>query len=440
MSIPRVVIVGSGFGGLTAARTFRGAPVALTVIDRRNHHLFQPLLYQVATAALSPGDIAYPIRAILASQRNADVILADAVRIDVDRREVVLADGTVPYDRLIVATGATHSYFGHDEWEPFAPGLKSLEDALEIRRRILLAFERAERETDPVKRKELLTFAIVGGGPTGVELGGAIGEISREVLVEDFRSIDPREARIVLIEAGPRVLAQYGEDSSRRAEEALRRKGVEVRTGQAVRSIDTAGVVFGAERLDAATVLWAAGVAASPLARSLGAPLDRAGRVEVGPDLTVPGHPEIAVVGDLALLLRDGKPVPGTCPVAIQEGRHAAKNVLRAIARKPPLPFHYRDKGSMAVIGRAAAVVEIAGLHLSGIAAWLTWSLVHIFFLIGFRNRFVVMLEWAWTYATRGRGARLITGNIDGPAVPAQAGAVPPDSGKNEKNDVSASP
>jgi NADH dehydrogenase len=430
LSVLRVVIVGSGFGGLTAARTLRDAPVVLTVIDRRNHHLFQPLLYQVATAALSPGDIAYPIRAILAFQQNTEVILADAVRIDVARHEVVLADGTVPYDRLIIATGATHSYFGHDEWEPFAPGLKSLENALEIRRRILLAFERAERETDPVRRRRLLTFVIVGGGPTGVELGGAIGEISREVLVEDFRLIDPREARIVLIEAGPRILAQYGEDSSRRAEEALRRKGVEVRTGQAVKSIDASGVVFGAERLDADTVLWAAGVAASPLARSLGAPLDRVGRVEVGPDLTVPGHPEIAVVGDLALLLRDGKPVPGTCPVAIQEGRHAAKNVLRAIAQRPSLPFHYRDKGSMAVIGRAEAVAEIAGFHLSGIAAWLTWSLVHIFFLIGFRNRFVVMFEWAWTYVTRGRGARLITGDIDGPAVPAQAGVVRPDPGE----------
>lgn len=415
MSSPRVVILGAGFGGLTAARTLRGADVALTVVDRRNHHLFQPLLYQVAAAELSPGDIAYPIRSILRSQRNAEVLLAEAVSIDVGKREVAISDGTVGYDYLIVATGATHSYFGHPEWEPYAPGLKNLEDALEIRRRILLAFERAEREADPEKKKALLTFVVVGAGPTGVELSGAIAEISRESLVEDFRSIDPRAARIVLVEAGPRVLAQYAEDSSRRAEATLRQKGVEVRTGHAVQSIDANGVDVGGERLEAGTVLWAAGVAASPIAKSLGAPLDRAGRVLVEPDLTVPGHPEIAVIGDLATLTQKGKPLPGTSPVAIQEGRFAARNIRLAIAGRPRKAFHFFDKGNMAVIGRAAAVAEIAGVHLSGFLAWLTWCFVHIFFLVGFRNRFVVMFEWAWAYATGKRGARLITGRIDAP-------------------------
>ncbi len=407
------MIVGAGFGGLTAARTLRGSDLTVTVVDRRNHHLFQPLLYQVAAAELSPGDIAYPIRSILASQRNTTVLLAEALSIDLAKRELMMAGGSVPYDHLIVATGATHSYFGHDDWEPFAPGLKSLEDALEIRRRLLLAFERAERETDPQKKKTFLTFVVVGAGPTGVELSGAIAEIARESLVEDFRSIDPRDARIVLIEAGPRVLAQYGADSSRRAEETLRRKGVEVRTGHAVRSIDAGGVNIDGERIDAGTVLWAAGVAASPLARSLGAPLDRVGRVLVLPDLTVPGHPEIHVIGDLASLTQDGKPLPGTSPVAIQQGRYVARNILRTPAGKPTKPFHFLDKGNMAVIGRAAAVAEIAGVHLSGFLAWIAWCFVHIFFLVGFRNRFVVMFEWAWDYATRKRGARLITGRID---------------------------
>lgn len=416
MAGPRVVIVGSGFAGLAAARALRTAPLRVVVVDRRNHHLFQPLLYQVATAALSPGDIAYPIRAILARQENAEVLLADAVAIDVPAKEVVLTDGRIPYDFLLLATGATHSYFGHEDWEGRAPGLKSLEDALEIRRRILLAFERAEREADAVRRRSLLTFAIVGGGPTGVELAGAIAEISREVLVDDFRAIDPREARIVLIEAGPRVLAPYTETSSRRATEALVRKGVQVVVGKPVESIDDRGLVYGGERLEAETVLWAAGVAASPLARSLGVPLDRAGRVLVAPDLTAPGHPEIFVLGDLAASFnRMGKPLPGTCPVAIQEGRHAAGNVRRAAAAKAMIPFRYWDKGTMAVIGRASAVAEIAGVNLSGLLAWLTWCFVHILFLIGFRNRFVVMFEWAWAYVTGQRGARLITGRIDEP-------------------------
>jgi NADH dehydrogenase len=418
VSEPRVVILGAGFGGLTAGRSLAGAPVRVTLVDRRNHHLFQPLLYQVATAALSPGDIAYPIRAIFSKQKNAEVLLADAVSIDVAAREVVLADGRLPYDHLIVATGATHSYFGHPGWEPFAPGLKTLEDALEIRRRILLAFERAERERDPGKRRALLTFVVVGAGPTGVELSGAIAEISREVLVDDFREINPREARVVLVEAGPRVLSAYTEKSSANAVRELERKGVEVKTGAAVSGIDAEGVVAGGGRIDAATVLWAAGVAASPIARSLGVPLDRAGRVPVEADLTVPGHPEIAVVGDLAALSQGGKPLPGTSPVAIQEGRHAAKNVLRRIRAQAAIPFRFFDKGTMAVIGRGAAVAEIAGFRLSGVFAWLAWCFVHIFYLIGFRNRFVVMFEWAWAYVTGHRGARLITGRIDKPGSP----------------------
>jgi NADH:quinone reductase (non-electrogenic) len=415
VSDPRVVILGAGFGGLTAARSLAGAPVRLVLVDRRNHHLFQPLLYQVATAALSPGDIAYPIRAIFSHQKNAEVLLADAESVDIAAREIVLTDGRLPYDHLIVATGATHSYFGHPEWEPFAPGLKTLEDALEIRRRILLAFEKAEREADPARRRALLTFVIVGAGPTGVELSGAIAEISREVLVDDFRSIDPREARVILVEAGPRVLSAYTEKSSANAVRELEHKGVEVRTGAVVSKIDAAGVEAGGERIDAATVLWAAGVAASPIARSLGVPLDRAGRVPVAPDLTVPGHPEIAVIGDLAALSQKGAPLPGTSPVAIQEGRHAARNILRRIRGEPARPFHFRDKGTMAVIGRAGAVAEIAGFRLSGLLAWLTWCFVHIFYLIGFRNRFVVMFEWAWAYVTGHRGARLITGRIDEP-------------------------
>jgi NADH:ubiquinone reductase (H+-translocating) len=414
MAEPRVVIVGSGFAGLAAARALRRAAVRLTVVDRRNHHLFQPLLYQVASAALSPGDIAYPIRAILARQKNTEVLLADAVSIDTASRQLVLSDGRLPYDFLIVATGARHAYFGHDEWERFAPGLKSLEDALEIRRRILLAFERAERETDPERRRNLLTFVVVGAGPTGVELSAAIAEISREVLVEDFRAIDPREARIVLVEAGPRVLSSYSEGSSRHALEALRGKGVEVRLGAAVKAIDAVGVQVEGERLAAATVLWAAGVAASPLARSLGVPLDRAGRVLVQPDLTIPGHPEVFVVGDLAAFLHQGgSPLPGTSPVAIQEGRRAADNVRSAVEGKPPETFRYRDRGTMAVIGRASAVAEILGFHFSGIVAWLVWCFVHIFFLIGFRNRFLVMFEWAWAYVSHQRGARLITGRIE---------------------------
>jgi NADH dehydrogenase len=410
---PHVVVVGAGFGGLTAARHLADAPVRVTVVDRRNHHLFQPLLYQVATAGLSPGDIAYPIRSVLRHQSNARVLLADVVGIDVDRRRIRLADGELDYDFLILAAGAGHAYFGHDDWEKDAPGLKTLEDALDVRRRILLAFERAERETVAAVRRDLLTFVVVGGGPTGVELAGAIAEISRHVLVSDFRAIDPREARIVLVEAGPRILPAYTPPTSARAAEMLRARGVELRTGSPVTGVDAAGVRLGEERIGARTVVWAAGVAASPLARTLGTPVDRAGRAIVEPDLSIPGHPEVFVIGDLALFLHQtGHPLPGLSPVALQQGRAAARNILLTLAGRPRRPFHYVDKGILAVIGRSAAVAEIAGIRTSGLLAWLLWCFVHIFFLIGFRNRVIVMMEWAWAYLTFQRGARLITGEV----------------------------
>ena len=411
--LPHVVIVGAGFGGLTAARALARAPVRVTVVDRRNHHLFQPLLYQVATAALSPGDIAYPIRSILRHQANATVLLADVLQVEPEARRLVLDEGSLNYDYLIVATGARHSYFGHDEWEAFAPGLKSLEDAIEIRRRILLAFERAERETDVERRRALLTFVLVGGGPTGAELAGAIAEISRHVLVSDFRSIDPREARILLVEAGPRILPTFPEDLSSLAAASLRRLGVEIRENSPVTAIAADSVEIAGVPLMAATTLWCAGVAASPLTRSLAAPLDRAGRVLVEPDLTIPGHPEIFVIGDQAAFLHQSeKPLPGVAQVAIQAGRHAARNICGAIRGEPMLPFHYRDPGNLAVLGRAAAIADLGRVRLSGFPAWLFWCFVHILFLIGFRNRILVMFEWAWSYLTWQRGARLITGPI----------------------------
>jgi NADH dehydrogenase len=410
--LPRVVVIGAGFGGLAAARRLADAPVQLTIVDRRNYHLFQPLLYQVATAALSPGDIAYPIRSTLRHQSNAQVLLAEVIAVDTAQRRVRLADGALSYDFLIVAGGAGHAYFGHDDWEEFAPGLKTLEDAIAIRGRILLAFEKAERETDASARRELLTFVVVGGGPTGVELAGAIAEISRHVLVSDFRSIDPREARIVLVEAGPRILPVYTPESSQRAAATLLKRGAEVRTQSPVTGVDAGGVQLGNERIAARTVLWAAGVAASPLARTLGSPLDHAGRAIVEPDLSIPGHPEVFVIGDLSVYTHQtGKPLPGLSPVALQQGRAAAANILRTLAGEPRRPFHYVDKGTMAVIGRSAAVAEIAGMRFSGLLAWLLWCFVHIFFLIGFRNRLIVMMEWAWAYFTDQRGARLITGN-----------------------------
>jgi NADH dehydrogenase len=413
---PEVVIVGAGFGGLYAARALKNAPVRITIIDRKNHHLFQPLLYQVATAGLSPGDIARPIRAILSRQRNARVLLAEAVGIDLGTRKVNLRDGEVPYDYLILATGVRHAYFGHDDWEQWAPGLKSLEDALEMRRRILLAFEKAERESDEARRRQLLTFVIVGGGPTGVELAGAIAGISRQVMVSDFRAIDPREARIILVEAGPRILPTYPDDLSARAESDLQRLGAEVWTGKYVTGIDGTGVTVAGEQVPAATTLWAAGVQASSLAKSLGTELDRAGRVVVNADLSVPGHPNVFVIGDLCALKGvDGKQLPGVAPVAIQQGRHAARNIILACRGAKGEPFHYLDRGSLATIGRAAAVADLGFVKFSGFMAWLAWLFVHIFFLIGFRNRFLVLFEWAWAYLTFQRAARLITGNIDRP-------------------------
>jgi len=414
---PRVVIVGAGFGGLTAARALAGAPVAVTVIDRRNHHLFQPLLYQVATASLSPGDIAYPIRSILRRQKNTQVLLADAVGVDPAARAVVLADGRLAYDFLIVATGARHAYFGHDDWEARAPGLKSLEDALEIRRRILLAFEKAEREPDPGKRKGLLTFLLVGGGPTGAELAGAIGEIARHELKSDFRSIDPGEARIILVEAGPRLLPTFPAELAAKAAASLEKLGVEVRTGAAVTAIGDGFAEIGSERLEAGTILWAAGVAASPLARSLGVPLDCAGRALVNADLSLPAHPEIFVIGDLAAFLdQTGAPLPGVAQVAIQEGRHAAQNILAAVRGEQRKPFHYRDPGNLAVLGRGSAIADLGRIRLSGFPGWLVWCFVHILYLIGFRNRFIVLFEWAWAFLTGKRAARLITGDAEEPS------------------------
>ncbi|MGE5244102.1 MAG: NAD(P)/FAD-dependent oxidoreductase [Betaproteobacteria bacterium] len=407
---PRIVIVGGGFGGLDAARALARAPVAVTLIDRHNYHLFQPLLYQVATASLSPGDIASPIRWILRRQRNVEVLLADARAIDVAHRQLVLDRGSIGYDYLILATGATHAYFGHPEWEARAPGLKTLDDAVDMRRQVLLAFEAAEREPDPVEQRRLLTFVIVGGGPTGVELAGALAEIARQTLREDFRHIRPETARILLIEGSPRILGTFAPELGAAARRALERLGVEVRTGSIVTRVDEHGVQAGGEQIEAQTVLWAAGVAASPLVQSLGVPLDRAGRVPAEPTLAVPGHPEIFVVGDVCALQQDGKPLPGVAQVAKQGGRHAAKNVLRAINGEPLQPFRYRDYGNMATIGRGAAVGEPFGIEVSGWVAWVFWIFLHLFWLIGFRNRLAVMGEWAWAYVTFQRRVRLITG------------------------------
>jgi len=411
----RVVVIGAGFAGLAAVKGLRKARAGVTVIDRKNHHLFQPLLYQVATAALNPADIAAPIRRIVRGRRNVEVLLADVVGIDPARKLVTLADGEVEYDHLVLAAGATHSYFGHPEWEEFAPGLKSIEDALAIRRRMLLAFEIAERERDEEARREWLTFVVVGGGPTGVELAGTLRDVARMTLARDFTHIDPATARVVLVEGAPRILTAYEPESSESARRQLEARGVEVRTDQRVTRIDAGGVMIGDERIPARTVLWAAGVAASPLGRMLGVPLDRAGRVVVEPDLTVPGHPEIHVVGDLARVEQDGGIVPGVAPAATQMGRHAARNILRAMDWEPSLPFRYVDKGSMATIGRGAAVAQIGPWRLSGFLAWAMWLFVHIFFLIGFRNRLLVMIQWAWSYFSYDRGARLITGRAEGP-------------------------
>lgn len=409
---PRVVIVGAGFGGLHAARKLTHLPVQITIIDRKNHHTFQPLLYQVATAGLSPGEIAAPIRWILRGRRNIEVLLGKVQDFDLENRRVKLADAELPYDYLIVAAGASHAYFGHDEWERSAPGLKTIEDALEIRRRVLLAFELAERQAAAGGPAVPLNFVIVGGGPTGVELAGTLAEISRNVLANEFRSINPKNTRIILLEGGPRILPTYAEDLSRSAEQQLQHLGVEVHTSALVTKVEPAAVWMGDRHLPAAVLLWAAGVAASPLGKKLSGAVDRAGRVLVNPDLSIPGHPEILVIGDLAALKDEhGKMLPGVAPVAMQEGAAAARNIERDLRGQPRENFHYRDKGNLATIGRAAAVAQFGKLHISGFLAWLSWLFVHIFFLIGFRNRIIVLIQWAWSYFTYERGARLITGD-----------------------------
>jgi NADH dehydrogenase len=416
----RVVIVGGGFAGLYAAKGLKRAPVHVTLVDRRNHHLFQPMLYQVATAALNPSDIANPIRSILRRQKNTDVLLGDVVSVDIQRHDVLLADGvTLPYDYLVIATGARHSYFGHDDWETRAPGLKSLEDAVEIRNRVLLAFEEAEREITPARRQALLTFVVVGGGPTGVELAGALAEIRNFALQRDFRHINPRDATVMLIEAGPRLLATYPPELSDRAMAQLHRLGVEVHTDAMVTGVRDWAVQAGNRSIPTRTVLWAAGNVASPLLRSLGAPLDRQGRAIVEPDCSLPGHPDIFVLGDAAHFKVGEGTLPGVCPAAIQMGQYAARVIREEVAHGRPAegsasrpPFSYWDKGQLAVIGRGRAVADIGRLHFGGFFAWLAWIFVHIFFLIGFRNRVLVLIQWAYSYFTYRRGARIITGDI----------------------------
>ena len=406
---PRVVIVGGGFGGLYAARGLKGADVDVTVVDRRNHHLFQPLLYQVATAALAGPDIAAPIRKILRNQPNVRVLLAEATGVDVDARELVLADGRLPYDHLVLAVGVVDQYFGHEEWAAHAPGLKSLGDAFEVRRRILLAYEHAEREPDAARRRELLTFVIVGGGPTGVELAGSLAEIARHTLARNFRGFDPKESRVILIEGNDRVLPTYPAELSAKAQEQLERLGVTVWTSTRVTDIDDGGIAIGEERIVSKTILWAAGIQAEPLTRALdGAPLDAQGRVRVEADLTVPGRPEISVIGDAAFVPFGDGAVPGVAPAAIQMGRHAAANVEAVASGRERRPFEYRDKGMMATIGRRAAVCDFGRLKFSGVFAWMFWLFIHVFFLVGFRNRFVVMIEWAFWYLTYQRSARVI--------------------------------
>lgn len=415
---PHVVILGGGFGGLDAARALRGRDVRVTLVDRHNYHLFQPLLYQVATASLSPGDVASPIRWILRRQKNVRVLLAEARAIDPARREVAIDGGAIAYDYLIVATGAAHAYFGHPDWAVRAPGLKTLDDALEMRRRVLLAFEAAERETDLQRQRRFLTFVIVGGGPTGVELAGALAEIARQSLRDDFRNINPGSARIVVLEGSQHLLGPFPDRLRSAARLSLERLGVEVRTDTLVTDIDAGGVIFRRasdshalpERIEAQTVLWAAGVAASPLARSIGVPLDRVGRVTPDVTLQVPAHPQIYVAGDICAFAQDGKLLPGVAQVAMQQGTHAARNILRATKGEVQLPFRYRDYGTMAVIGRGSAVADIGPIEVSGLFAWFFWLFLHIFWLIGFRNRLAVMGEWAWAYLTLQRRVRLITG------------------------------
>ncbi|HWB40466.1 MAG TPA: NAD(P)/FAD-dependent oxidoreductase [Gemmatimonadales bacterium] len=412
--VPHVVILGGGFGGLYAAKGLADAPVRVTVVDRRNHHLFQPMLYQVATAALNPSDIASPIRSVLRRQKNTEVLLAEATAVDVVGRKVHFGDGgCLDYDYLIVATGAHHSYFGHEEWERLAPGLKSLEDALEIRRRVLVAFELAEREPDTVRRHAYLTFVVVGGGPTGVETAGAVAEVRRYALRRDFRHIDPGEATVMLLEGGPRLLPSYPPELSEKAKLDLRRLGVEVRTETLVTDIQPGWVRAAGWTIPTQTVIWAAGNTASSLLKSLDAPLDRMGRALVEPDCTIPGHPEVFVLGDAAAFNhQESGTLPGICPVAIQMGQYTARTIIGDLDGRPRRAFRYWDKGQLAVVGRGRAVADIWRLHFSGFMAWLTWIFVHIFFLIGFRNRVLVLIQWAWSYFTYGVGARIITEDV----------------------------
>lgn len=412
----RVVIVGAGFGGLTAARRIARLPVQVTVVDRKNHHTFQPLLYQVATAGLSPGEIAAPIRWILRTYSNVEVLLEEVLDFNLEQKKVITKEQVLAYDYLIIASGATHAYFGHQEWEPLAPGLKTIEDALEIRRRVLLAFELAERQAAGGQGQMPLNFVVIGGGPTGVELAGMLAEIARHALKHEFRAIRPEQTRVLLIEGTAKVLGTYSEELSQKAKAQLEHLGVEVRTSHMVTRVEPGAVVVGEERIPAQVVLWAAGVAASPLGRRLGVSVDRAGRVLVQPDLSIPAHPEVFVIGDLATLADEsGKMLPGVAQVAIQQGDFAAKAIARDLQHQPRRNFHYHDKGSLATIGRAAAVAQFPHFSLSGYFAWLAWLFIHIFFLIGFRNRLLVMIQWAWSYLTYERGARLITGSNELP-------------------------
>ena len=427
-SSPLVVIVGGGFGGLYAAKELAGKAVRVTLIDRTNHHLFQPLLYQVATAGLSPADIAQPIRHILKDARNIEVVLGEVDRIDTNSKQVHTTDKlTYPYDYLIVAAGARHSYFGHDEWEGFAPGLKNLEDVIELRRRILSAFEAAEVSSSEEDRRTALTFTVVGAGPTGVEMAGAIAELARRTLSKDFRRIDPRAARVLLLDGAPRILPTFPEDLSRSALAQLESMGVEVRTGKTVKDVSNRGVTVNEEFIASRTVVWAAGNAAAPIAKSLGAETDRAGRVLVNEDLSVPGHPEIFAIGDMACFKHQtGQPLPGVSPAAMQMGRHATKNILFLIRGDKPKPFRYFDKGSMATIGRNKAIADLKFARFGGFLAWLSWLFVHLIFLVGLRNRLLVLFQWTWTYFTFGRGARLIYGTFRRKKEPIVARTDPP--------------
>ncbi len=422
-----VVIIGAGFAGLQAIKALGRRKVDITVIDRTNHHLFQPLLYQVATAALNPADIASPIRRIVRGRSNVRVLMSEAREVDLERKHVVLDRGIMRYDSLIVAAGAGHSYFGNDQWQRFAPGLKSVEDALEIRSRILSAFELAEGETDEQRLRAQLTFVMIGAGPTGVELAGTMAEVARKTLARDFRHINPKLARIILVEGGPRVLPSYDEDLSESAKKQLEELGVEVRLNSLATDINDDGVWIGDQLIETGTVIWSAGVAGAPIAESLGVERDRAGRVKVEPTLTIPGHDDVFVVGDLMSLKSDGKPVPGVAPAAMQSGKHAGRNILRKLQNKPMLPFRYLDKGMLATIGRAAAIADIRGIKFTRLPAWLLWIFVHIVFLIGFKNRLLVLIQWAYSYLTYDRGARLITGKHF-QTVDSQASSQNPDS------------